>query len=135
MGFAGGQEKEAQSLELGMGDDAFDQPLAQALVSVGLNDKEVTEPGKGGIIRDDPSKAYLLYPCVEAKAERVLDRLGDDGERTLWRPVGRAAQVVMNEGEIQPGFVGADQIIFASMFDNVHGTAAPCAPCSFGSRT
>lgn len=102
--------------------DGLHKPFPQAAPAMVFKDENITQPGKSGIIGNYTGKPDLFTSLVNTKTQRVLDGSLNDLQRATLCPVGALTQVLVDAGDIEPGFVCADGVIVTVVFEGVHGS-------------
>src|SRR5437899_2049321 len=98
-----------------MSSNDFHQPFAQSLPTKWFQYEDVTEIGKGSIVRDHPGKANLQISLVETKIERMLDEAFHRLQGDTRSPIG-GGQEAIDCCKVQSIFVRTDKIFAASPF-------------------
>src|SRR5581483_6706316 len=112
---ASDQAPAPQVLQVGMIQDAADQPLAQAMPAKSLKNKYIGDVSISGVVGDDAGDSDLLFPSKYAEAQRILNGTGDHLVRDLSCPIG-FGQKTMNYVQVEQGTVGADRESAAMTF-------------------
>jgi len=97
--------------------DALHHPLAQPVSAMRFEHEYIAEISDGCEIADDASKADL--PCssmINAEAQRMLDRAGDNISRNSLRPIA-IRQEFVDRIYIDPRGIGVDAVLSAPVFD------------------
>lgn len=104
----GGDELEAaQALEARMSGDELKDGLGEAAAAVRLEHVNVAEVGERGEIGDDAGESDLMaFWRVDADAERVFERAGDDLARDARGPVAARQEGVDGVDVEERGIVG-----------------------------
>src|ERR1051325_9777049 len=95
------QHEPPQSLQLRMRQDCGDQPLAESPATKFLDDENVSQPGKGCVIRDHARKTDLFAGLIHSEAERAFDGAIHGLAGNAFRPVAALAEKIVDERAIQ----------------------------------
>lgn len=118
-----GESPAAQTLQVVVTHDCFDQPLAEAMRTVVFVDENVTEIGKDRVIADDPRQADLFLAIIQAEDQGIGESTFRAFAWTPQRPVG-APEEVTDGIQVEPGGVSADsEILFIDFKKLWHGAS------------
>jgi len=112
-----------QSLQVGMRHHRLDEPLAEALAPMALEDVDVAQIGVGRAIGHHTGEPDLLALVEHAEAQRVPDRFRDQFFRDALGPE-RSAQKAVDGVEIEPLRICRNRIRFLIAFQMRHQSAS-----------
>ena len=112
--------------QVGARQDRLHEALRQSPAAMLLEDEDVAEPGERGVVRDQPGEADLPAGGREHReAQGVLDGAADRLPRPAGRPVGRAAQVAVDDVQVHAVPVVRDGVAGVLRRARVGGRVAP----------
>ena len=97
----------AQTKQVGVGHDGFDQPFAETVSAVLFMNEYIADICEDGIVADDARDANLFRAFVNAEDQRVGERAFGAFARTAFRPVG-AREKIADDINIQTRRISAD---------------------------
>src|SRR5271166_3911708 len=111
--------------------DRFHHPFSQALTAIRLQHEYISNVRVGGEVRDHARESYLRALPVDSKTQRILGGTRHNLARNALRPVARS-QETMNDVQVQPFTVSAQQELAAAFFENFtswvsHGLRLYCS--------
>jgi len=89
-------------------DDGAQKRAGNAAAAPFRQDEHVGHVAEHSVVRDDTTESNLLTEPIGTEAERVRDAELDDGWGPPLGPVGRSAQELVHEPDIDPGAVRGD---------------------------
>lgn len=120
---ARGEGPAAQTLQVGVGHDGFDEPLAETVGAVVFVDEDIAQVGKDGVVADDAGETDLPVAVVETEDQRMVEGAFGAFARTSRCPVG-AGEESGDGVTVEAGGVGADGEVVPVDFGHLrHGVS------------
>src|ERR1043166_767983 len=112
----GSEQPAAKSLQIGLRNERFHQPLAQTFAAVFFDDKDVADIGERRLVCNDTGESDLLTAAVNAEAERVFDSCQRLLHCAALRPIGFFRQKMVDRTQVEPPLVRVDLVLAFSLF-------------------
>jgi hypothetical protein len=113
-----GQQEASQSLQFFVGLDDLKQPLGKPFATMGLQDINVGQVGKGGLVGDDATETDLMVTVKNTKADGIRNCSFNGGHWYARRPV-TAGQEGMDGDNVKAMPVRRNCVL-AAVCDVVH---------------